>query len=420
VFAVLTTALVAHAAEPITRERILANAAAFAEHVWTCSLDNQFGGTACHADWLCDYQAGTTYVGLPYDWGGYVTLDEFEQDLQDGKGAGSHSEWGVLECTTGLDCSGYVSQCWEVSHHSTSTMDGVAHPIDPDDLQPGDAWNHPGSHIVLWVRQAENGSPVFYEAAGRPVNKVQLNDYAGWSYLEGYTALRADKLEALPPLVVGTLQNPIEIEAFPFVDDNNTDLSTSRLWNAYACAPGTNESGPEIFYRFTLAEAGSLHVSVTDPQGVDVDPHLLASADPQDCLARHDKQFTADLAAGTYWLVADTWVNADGAELPGSYHLEVTFSPGGVGPAPADAVDDAAGDPVGDGAPTDTAREPAGDADVASPEPGADDDSGGGGGGAGGCLWVPASVGYGEALVVFGLALVAGLILRLARRHRRP
>lgn len=409
------------AAEPITRERILANAAAFAAHLWTCSLDNQFGGTACEPTWVCDYEADTTYVGLPYDWGGYVTLDEFDQDLADGKGAGSHSEWGVLECTTGLDCSGFVSQVWEVSHQNTYSMDTVAHAIAADDILPGDAWNKPHSHIVLWVRKAENGAPVFYEAAGRPVNKTQLTETQAWSYLEGYSPIRLDKLEPPAPLTVGTLQNPIEIEAFPFESDHNTDLSSSRLWNAYACAPETNESGPEIFYRFTVSGVGALTATVEDPTGVDVDLHLLSAADPQACLARNDTTFTVGLEAGTYWLVVDTWVNAEGTELPGSYHLEVTFDRAGGpdvdepdpgapdgGPIPPDGTEP--GDDLACGASGCDAGVDAADL------PDADDASGGGG-----CLWVPtSSVGFGEVMVVFALVLGLGLALRLLRRRKHP
>jgi len=409
----LTCALPLRAAEPITRERILATAAAFAEHLWTCSLDNQFGGTVCEPTWVCDWEADTTYVGLPYDWGGYVSIEQFDQDLADGLGAGSHDDWEPLDCTTGVDCSGYVSQCWEVSHQNTYSMDNVAHAIAADDLLPGDAWNKPHSHIVLWVRQAENGAPVFYEATGRPVSKVRLNEEATWSYLEGYSPIRLDKLEAPAPLTVGTLENPIEIEAFPFESNHNTALSSSRLWNTYACAPDTDESGPEIYYRFTVSGAGTLTATVEDPTGVDVDLHLLSAADPQACLARNDTTFTVGLEAGTYWLVVDTWVNAAGTELPGSYHLEVTFDRA----ADPDVVDDVAPDA---GPSTPDAQQPGDDTTDAGLDGGGDPDAEEGGGG-GGCLWIPnSSVGYGETVVVFALVLGLGLIVRLVRRRKVP
>ena len=415
VLGVLLASSVAGAAEPITRERMLQTAAAFADHEWVCSAENATGGLACESTWVCDWEVDQLYVGLPYDWGGYVSVAGFDQDLADGLGAGSHDTWDPLPCTTGVDCSGYVSQCWEISHHSTATMDEVAHPIDPEGILPGDAWNRPSHHVVLWVREAENGAPVFYEAVGRPTSKVRLNDQATWSYLEGYTAIRADKLEAPPPLGVGTLENPIAIDAFPFVDDNNTALSNSRLWNSYACAPDTNESGPEIFYRLTLAQPGTLRVVVTDPEGVDVDPHLLSAADPNACLARNDTDFSLSLDDGEYWLVADTWVNGQGVELPGSYHLQVTFVPDGSGEpdGPDQAVEgaDDASDLVGD-----DGTDP--DDGVGAPDAAAEEDDGGGG--SGGCLWIPASVGYGESLVVFGLLLGLGLVVRLVRRHRLP
>lgn len=329
-------------ASALTREQVLEHAAAYAEHLWECSLDNTVLPANCDDEWICDWAPGT-YVGLPYDWGGYKTIEEFDQDLVDGLGAGSHKWHGVLWCTTGLDCSGFVSQCWEAPHLSTSTMFVVAEEIDPDDILPADAYNKAGSHIVLWVGRADNGAPVFYEAAGNPVNKVRLNEGASWSYLSGYLPIRLSTLGDVPPLTEGTPDNPIEIHAFPFADDNNTILSPSKQWDAYSCAPDKREWGPEIVYHFFVAMGGDLTVSVTDPAGVDVDVHLLSAPDPDACLIRNDKTFTATLTgAGDYWIAADSWTDPQGTSYPGSYHLDVDFT--AVPPADVELVKEALSD----------------------------------------------------------------------------
>lgn len=58
-------------------------------------------------------------MGLPYDWGGYMTLFQFDQQINAGYGAGSYPEHGVLSCTAGVDCSGFVSKAWDSGHYAT-------------------------------------------------------------------------------------------------------------------------------------------------------------------------------------------------------------------------------------------------------------------------------------------------------------
>jgi hypothetical protein len=77
------------AAYAIPREDVLDNAAIYAAHAWTSTAANQYA-TCSDGDYESDYPPGD-YVGLPYDWGGYMTIDEFEGQLADGYGAGSHS-----------------------------------------------------------------------------------------------------------------------------------------------------------------------------------------------------------------------------------------------------------------------------------------------------------------------------------------
>ena len=51
-----------------------------------------------------------------------------------------------------MDCSGFVSMCWELgTSKSTKTLGEVAHNINKDDLQPGDAIICEGRHDVLFV-----------------------------------------------------------------------------------------------------------------------------------------------------------------------------------------------------------------------------------------------------------------------------
>lgn len=129
--------------------------------------------------------------------------------------------------------------------------------------------------------------------------------------------------------LLGTREHPIPITSFPFVDENNTAMSQERYLARYSCAEMTSEGGPEVYYVITAPGPGLLQARIDDMPGdmVDVDLHLLGSLDGGDCLARGDVTASTTLpAAGTYYLVADTWVDGSGMELPGHYRLEVTFS----------------------------------------------------------------------------------------------
>ncbi|MDP6935595.1 MAG: hypothetical protein QGG40_21935, partial [Myxococcota bacterium] len=86
----------------------------------------------------------------------------------------------------------------------------------------------------------------------------------------------------------------------------------------------TDESGPEVIYTLETPTGGTLHLTVSDDSGVDVDLHVLSEADADACLARDDSEIEIVLDPGTYWIVADTYVG--GYEFPGPYLLSGTFT----------------------------------------------------------------------------------------------
>lgn len=313
-------ALLIGAAAAIPREEVLDNAALYASHVWTSSASNQDADACYDGDYESDYPPGE-YTGLPYDWGGYVTLAEFDDELDEGYGAGSHSWHGSLWCTTGVDCSGFVSMIWETDHYATSTFaDGPTHEIGWDELTRADAVNDAGSHVVLFAHETDAGWPVFYEAAGS-ASKVRINAASGWSYLDGYQPIRFDDIEE--GTSSGTRGEPREITSFPYSDFRWTAGAASDVLDSYSCAPDTDESGPEVLYRFEAATRGLLEVVVSDDVGVDVDVHVLTAVDGEACLARDDTDVSVTVGPGTVWIAVDTWVGDQ--EYPGAYLLSATF-----------------------------------------------------------------------------------------------
>lgn len=105
---------------------------------------------------------------IPYKWGGFNTIAQFDAGLANGKYAGDIITSGVSSYALGVDCSGYVSRCWQLNYHSsTADMPGITTQYGSwDNLKPGDAIHKVG-HVRLFVERNLNGSFKVAEAAGR-------------------------------------------------------------------------------------------------------------------------------------------------------------------------------------------------------------------------------------------------------------
>ncbi|MHB8872476.1 MAG: hypothetical protein ACYC8T_02200 [Myxococcaceae bacterium] len=112
------------------------------------------------------------------------------------------------------------------------------------------------------------------------------------------------------------------VTTFPFGDDRLSLLGNSVLED-YSCAPSIDETGPEIVYRVTVPTAGFLSAAVREQPGVDVDVHLLSALLPTACLSRGNFHARADVAAGVYYVVVDTFGGIGNA---GGYHVDIGFT----------------------------------------------------------------------------------------------
>lgn len=123
---------------------------------------------------------------IPYKWGGFNTIAQFDAGLENSKYAGDIITSGVSSYALGVDCSGYVSRCWQLNEHvSTAYMHTITTQYSSwDNLKPGDAIHKVG-HVRLFVKRNLNGSFKVAEAAGRNW------DVSYWSFsakdLETYT-----------------------------------------------------------------------------------------------------------------------------------------------------------------------------------------------------------------------------------------
>ena len=152
-----------------------------------------------------------------------------------------------------------------------------------------------------------------------------------------------------PAGAAGTWDDPYPITALPFRADGDTAASTETRARRYDCAPATDEGGAEVVYRLDLAAPTLVTIAATAAEpGTDVDVHVVrgpaAGADATGCAARDDRALVIDLAAGSWWIAVDTWVDGGGAARPGPFTLTIDEPHSEaclVNPIPACAAGDA-------------------------------------------------------------------------------
>ena len=114
---------------------------------------------------------------------------------------------------------------------------------------------------------------------------------------------------------------------FPYEDSNDTSKSSTSSFDSYACKPSSDQSGPEVVYEIYLEEDGYIATSLDGlGSNVDVDVHILGSMDADDCYDRGHWDAGSYLAAGTYYVVVDSWVSG-GTSYEGSYDLTIGYTP---------------------------------------------------------------------------------------------
>ncbi|MBI5482017.1 MAG: hypothetical protein HY906_24390 [Deltaproteobacteria bacterium] len=120
------------------------------------------------------------------------------------------------------------------------------------------------------------------------------------------------------------------VTTFPFGEDRDTSLEPPSRLEGYSCSTA-DESGPEVIYRVTVPEAGFLSAAVYEDPGVDVDVHLLRALDPATCLDRGNVHARADVEAGDWFVVVDTYVSS-GTPRSGPFHVDLGFTVPSRGP----------------------------------------------------------------------------------------
>jgi hypothetical protein len=313
----------ASGASATSRDEVMTRARAYAAHPWSATTPNLTA--SCSAMYKSVYTPGD-FIGVAYNWGGYQTLAEFDQNIAKGLAAGAQPSDGVLACTAGVDCSGFVSKAWNVGHFTTSSLDQTSAAIMQADMLPGDVYNMAGYHVAMWSHNLASGSPVFVEAYGYNVN---VDTTGGMAHVSGYTPRRLNGITGTTDSdPMGTPTKPIAITAFPYSDARNTKDSTSSVFDVCGAAPTKQEAGSEYVYTATFTQPGTLTLAVSDDATTDVDVELYTTLQTNACTARGDTTLTQTVGCGTYYAVVDTFGPSTNVNA-GPYQFTATFTPSG-------------------------------------------------------------------------------------------
>lgn len=176
---------------------------------------------------------------VPYMWGGFCTLSDFSNGLLNGRYSGDINTAGVSGYAVGVDCSGFVSRCWSLSYHcTTSGMPSITTQYSSwDEMKPGDAVLTNG-HVRMFIDKASNGALRVVEASGR--------DWAVsyWSYtpsdLTAYTPRSYNGMvndySLKQPLLLSVLKQSDGTAKITF----SCDTSGVKGFRLYSSADGTN------------------------------------------------------------------------------------------------------------------------------------------------------------------------------------
>jgi hypothetical protein len=214
------------AVRPLTRTDVIRTAFMFERARWrlTPSLYGKdpdtvctgFGGRVRRPGYLHG-KLGQEVRGIPYCWGCHGSLQQISNAFAHGALAGNICTRNEpRRDAAGVDCSAFVSATWGLaSHFTTIAIPTITKVVsNPWEMLPGDAFNKPGSHVMLFLRFTPDRKVEVMEASPGACNgKVCRNVYPLSALLaRGYTPVR---YRALVNDVTARVEVPSEEAAKP-------------------------------------------------------------------------------------------------------------------------------------------------------------------------------------------------------------
>ena len=203
-------------AESLWRNNVVACAFDYANFIWKPTAQNVYHGHD-KEDVLVNtpdvnyssskYQCGWWCVnkenqGIPYNWGGCCTIQEFKDAITEGKFAGNvpdSRDNGTSKYCVGVDCSGLLTVCWGLSKKlSTRSVPTLASPLETTDLLlPADVLLIPVSHVMIFIDFTDNTKTYARivdssRTTGRVLLRiVQISELSNKGYI-GYRMIKID------------------------------------------------------------------------------------------------------------------------------------------------------------------------------------------------------------------------------------
>lgn len=295
------------------RRASLAIAKKFAQFQWRATKDNVFHGedqngvrvdTPDRSFVSRGFSTDGVNVGLPYQWGGFSSLEEFEAGLRAGKWAGHLPRGRGAQGSSqaiGLDCSGFVSRCWELpTKQSTRSLGDLCYELESyDDLKPGDILNTFDGHVMLFEEFLdEDRTEIRVYEAVTPKVKQSVHTRKTLE-ASGYLPLRYRPFDPRWASVALEFENPshefpkdLTLESLLWEATSNPDPNPSRLdhlntsisapqpgdWVRYRIVSRrTNQPENEVMetFRGVTRDPASLHVRVEENRAIldTLEPH---------------------------------------------------------------------------------------------------------------------------------------------------
>src|SRR5262249_5929850 len=202
------------AVRPLNRQQVIETAFAFEGVQWqvTPTAYGRDPDTSCSGfnrirrPGYLHGKLGQQVRGMPYCWGWHGSLAQIGAKLSRGVLAGNVCTHNAPRSdVAGVDCSAFVSATWGLAtHFTTAAIPAIASPISNVwDLRPGDAFNKPNSHVMLFLRFTPDRKAEVIEASPGACNgRVCRNVYPVAALLaRGYTPVRFRALANEAPQV---------------------------------------------------------------------------------------------------------------------------------------------------------------------------------------------------------------------------
>lgn len=184
----------------VYREDISGYALDYINHDWYFKLDNKNGPTGTLIgtlpSWISALTSDQWVTGIPYCWGGCMTLDYYDSKIEDSWQAGNVNTSGYYKSgTAGVDCSGFVWNCYEYDvrpdNGYAKIEDAFSELESTSDLEYMDVCRVPG-HYVLYRYTEPSNPDKFYTYESTKAVKGGICASHRRYFSDGYDPYRYD------------------------------------------------------------------------------------------------------------------------------------------------------------------------------------------------------------------------------------